>query len=107
MSSDTPRTDDGLDEFLRVARTFSDEHYQNSLVAELRRAYRELAACREELKQAEARGRNAAVEECSDICNMTHADILLRCGEMSKETLRTIKAVIDSRYTAIRAKVRT
>jgi hypothetical protein len=29
-----------LDEFVRVARTFSDEHYQNSLVAELRRVYR-------------------------------------------------------------------
>ena len=28
-----------LDEFVRVARTFSDEHYQNALVAELRRAY--------------------------------------------------------------------
>jgi hypothetical protein len=29
-----------LDEFVRVARTFSDEHYQNALVAELRRVYR-------------------------------------------------------------------
>jgi hypothetical protein len=28
-----------LDEFVRVARTFSDEHYQNALVAELRRVY--------------------------------------------------------------------
>ena len=35
--SATAATD--LDEFVRVARTFSDEHFQNSLVAELRRAY--------------------------------------------------------------------
>lgn len=33
-----------LDEFVRVARTFSDEHYQNALVAELRRAYHALFA---------------------------------------------------------------
>ena len=35
--SATAATD--LDEFVRVARTFSDEHYQTSLVAELRRVY--------------------------------------------------------------------
>jgi hypothetical protein len=39
--SATAATD--LDEFVRVARTFSDEHYQNALVAELRRVYHALA----------------------------------------------------------------
>jgi len=39
--SATAATD--LDEFVRVARTFSDEHFQTSLVAELRRVYRALA----------------------------------------------------------------
>ena len=38
--SATAATDAEVDEFVRVARTFSDEHYQNSLVAELRRVYR-------------------------------------------------------------------
>jgi len=39
VPSATGATDAEVDEFVRVARTFSDEHYQNSLVAELRRAY--------------------------------------------------------------------
>jgi len=39
--SATAATD--LNEFVRLARTFSDEHFQNSLVAELRRVYRALA----------------------------------------------------------------
>jgi len=47
--SATAATD--LDEFVRVARTFSDEHYQNSLVAELRRVYH----AQEETAQGHAR----------------------------------------------------
>jgi len=43
VSSATAAPDAEVDEFVRVARTFSDEHYQNSLVAELRRVYRALA----------------------------------------------------------------
>jgi len=39
--SATAATD--LNEFVRLARTFSDEHFQNSLVAELRRVYHALA----------------------------------------------------------------
>ena len=42
--SATAATDAEVDEFVRVARTFSDEHYQNALVAELRRAYHALFA---------------------------------------------------------------
>jgi len=42
--SATAATDAEVDEFVRVARTFSDEHFQNSLVAELRRVYRALFA---------------------------------------------------------------
>jgi hypothetical protein len=41
--SATAATDAEVDEFVRVARTFSDEHFQNSLVAELRRVYHALA----------------------------------------------------------------
>jgi hypothetical protein len=41
--SATGATDAEVDEFVRVARTFSDEHYQNALVAELRRVYHALA----------------------------------------------------------------
>ena len=49
----TAKSETPLDEFLRVARTFSDEHYINSLVAELRRCYSENAALRSRLERAE------------------------------------------------------
>ena len=44
MTAKTAKTETPLDEFLRVARTFSDEHYINSIIAELRRCYSENAA---------------------------------------------------------------
>ena len=45
--SATGATDAEVDEFVRVARTFSDEHCQNALVAELRRVYHALFALRD------------------------------------------------------------
>jgi len=45
--SATAATDAEVDAFVRMARTFSDEHYQNSLVAELRRVYHALFALRD------------------------------------------------------------
>jgi hypothetical protein len=62
--SATAATD--LDEFVRVARTFSDEHYQNALVAELRRAYHALAL--QDAPVDHSYNRSASISEGRYVC---------------------------------------
>jgi hypothetical protein len=64
--SATGATDAEVDEFVRVARTFSDEHYQNALVAELRRVYHALAL--QDAPVDHSYDRSASISEGRYVC---------------------------------------
>ena len=39
--------------------------------------------------------RNRLLDECLGICDMKMSEVLLACGELSRQEIRTVQAVLD------------
>ena len=54
-------------------------------------------------KESVAIGRKEMAEEAAKLLEVSNAEILLACGEMSAQEMRTVRAVLNWRARAIRA----
>ena len=54
-------------------------------------------------KEAIAAERNRLLDECLGICDMKMSEVLLACGELSRQEIRTVQAVLDMMKRKIEA----
>ena len=54
-----------------------------------------LASPETQIQAAIAAERNRLLDECLGICDMKMSEVLLACGELSRQEIRTVQAVLD------------